>query len=75
MSNIGKSLVRDLRITLNSNEVQSINDYNVLAVYLQELVVAQIRTRKQPDPRRHKPNDGTIRTLQVNANYDLFVLI
>lgn len=33
VSNLGKSIVRNLHITLDGNEVQSISDYNVLAVY------------------------------------------
>lgn len=67
VSNIGKSLVQNLRVTLNGNEVQSINDYRVLAVY-RDLWLGKFEREKNMILEGINPNDGTIRALQVKAS-------
>lgn len=66
VSNIVKSLVQHLRITLNGNEVQSINDYNVLAVYM-DLWLPKLERENNLVLEGINPNNGTIRALQVKG--------
>ncbi|XP_057311106.1 uncharacterized protein LOC130648967 [Hydractinia symbiolongicarpus] len=66
VSNIGKSLVQNLRITLKDNEVQNISAYRVLATY-KDLWLPKFDRENNLILEGINPNDGTIRALQVKA--------
>lgn len=66
VSNLGKSLVRNLRITLNGNGVQNISDYNILSVY-RDLWLPKFDRENNLILEGINPNDGTIRALQAKA--------
>lgn len=67
VSNIGKSLIKNLRITLNGKEVQNISNYNILAVY-RDLWQPKFDRENNLILEGINPNDGTIRALQVKAS-------
>lgn len=67
VSNIETSVVQNLWITLSGNEIQSINEYNVLALY-RELWLPKFKRENNFLHEQISRNDGTIRELQVKVS-------
>lgn len=67
VSNIGKSIVRDLRIPLEGTEIQSISDYNIFPVY-KDLWLPKVEREYELILEGINSNDGTIRAMQVNPS-------
>ncbi|XP_057308964.1 uncharacterized protein LOC130647207 [Hydractinia symbiolongicarpus] len=68
VNNIGKTLVRDLRITLNSREVQNISDYSTFAVY-RDLWLPRFERENELTLEGIGVPDGATRQLQVKSTF------